>query len=690
MFSLCSTIYNIDDILTNDFKIEKKRENKEWVEYLDLVCSFDIETSSFYIGENKAACMYIWQLGINGKVTIGRTWDEFVSTINKIVKFYNLNEYRRLIIYVHNLSFEFQWICHKFTWASIFARAERKPMKALTTQGIEFRCSYILSGCSLEKVGEDLQKYKVEKLVGNLDYNKLRLPITKLSKKELQYCINDVLVVMAYIQEQKEYYKKLIKIPLTNTGRVRKLMQGNCYDKKYREKYRRLMSQLTIEKDEYSMMRRAFQGGFTHANYLYSEDTLNSEKVGVIKSYDLCSSYPTVMISELYPCSKGEFFQNGDINEIENDKLHLYIFNIRFKNIRPRLNHENYISKSKCWQSKGIKENNGRVVSADVLTTTITNVDFDIIKKFYEWDGVAEVGRGYKYKKGYLPFPVVNTILDLYEDKTKLKDVEGQELEYVLKKGMLNSTYGMACMSIDADIINFFNEWSTEEGDINEALDHYNNDLKRFLYYGWAVFITSYARRNLFFAIKELGDDYIYSDTDSVKFMNYEKHADFFNKYNEWMTNRLNKACEAHKIDPERVRPKTKTGESKQLGIFENDGTYLTFKTLGAKRYLVNDKKKGIVATVAGLGKKSFSAYLKEQDNPFDFFKDGMTVPAEYSGKLCHTYIDTPIQGIVTDYEGNVGEFYEDSSIWMGASIYKLGISESYRALLNSKIEQVI
>ena len=689
MFELSSKIYTIEEILTQDFKIEKKKEGKEFVEYLDLVCAFDIETSSFYEKGEKRATMYIWQFGINGKCCVGRTWEEFIDCMNKVVQFYQLNEYRRLMIFVHNLSYEFQWICHKFEWSNIFARKERKPMKAMTTQGLEFRCSYILSGCSLEKVGKDLQKYKVEKLVGNLDYEKIRSSITHMTDEEISYCINDILVVMAYVQEQKEYYKKLIRIPLTNTGRVRRLTQQNCYSKEFVEKYRRLMKRLTIEKDEYDMMRRAFQGGFTHANFMYVEDIIKENKSGIVKSFDICSSYPTVMISEYYPCDKGVFFEKGDIDDIDNDVVHCYIFNIRFTNIRPRLHHENYISKSKCWKSEGVQENNGRVLKAKSITTTITDVDYKIIKKFYEWDKV-EVGRGYRYNKAYLPYPIIDTILKLYEDKTKLKDVKGMEMEYMLKKGMLNSTYGMACMAIDGDIVDFCNLWTTDKCDIEEALDNYNNDDRRFLYYGWAVFITAYARRNLFFAIAELGDDYIYADTDSVKFLNYENHLEFFEKYNNWMTQRLEKACISHKIDVERIRPETQKGEKKPLGVFENDGSYKTFKTLGAKRYLVEDEKKGLVATVAGLGKKSFTDYLKQQENAFEFFADGMKVPAEYSGKLCHTYIDEKTSGVVVDYQGNSYTYHEDSSIWMGVSDYQLGISELYRALLNTKIENVI
>ena len=60
--------------------IVKKREyyNRatRMVEYINLPCSFDIETSSFYFNMNKMACMYIWQFGIDGYVVVGRTWED--------------------------------------------------------------------------------------------------------------------------------------------------------------------------------------------------------------------------------------------------------------------------------------------------------------------------------------------------------------------------------------------------------------------------------------------------------------------------------------------------------------------------------------------------------------------------------------------------------------------------------------
>ena len=209
-------IYTINDIdivckhYINKYDIVKSKSfNKEtgkmdYIEYYNIPCSFDIETTSFIDDfGNKAATMYVWQLGLNGCVIVGRTWEEYIQVINRLV--YNLSLWtkRRLILYVHNLSYEFQFIRKLFSWIDdgIFSLDKRVPIYAVSTQGIEYRCSYILSGYSLEKLGDNLTKYKINKAVGLLDYNTIRHSETPLTKDELLYCVNDVKVVMAYIQE---------------------------------------------------------------------------------------------------------------------------------------------------------------------------------------------------------------------------------------------------------------------------------------------------------------------------------------------------------------------------------------------------------------------------------------------------------------------------------------------------------
>lgn len=219
-----------------------------------------------------------------------------------------LSNNQKLIVYVHNLSYEFQYLRTLFDWEKVFSIDLRKPIYATTKLGIEFRCSYLLSGYSLAKLGEQLHTYHIEKMVGDLDYQLMRNSKTPLSAKELKYCVNDVFVVMAYIQELIEDYKGLTHLPITKTGFVRKYCRKHCLhttnDKGKTVNnwdYTNLIHSLNISGiEEFNMLQRAFMGGFTHANAMYADETLSD-----VTSYDFTSSYPTVMIAEQFPMSSG-------------------------------------------------------------------------------------------------------------------------------------------------------------------------------------------------------------------------------------------------------------------------------------------------------------------------------------------------------------------------------------------------
>lgn len=290
------------------------------IKYFNVPASFDIETSSVQSSGLKMSLTYEWSFGINGIVTVGRTWEEYEELIRNVENLFGTSENVRLIVYVHNLSYEFQFMRKIFEWDKVFSLDVRKPVYAITKTGIEYRCSYKLSGYNLETVGKNLQKYKVEKMSGDLDYSKVRHSKTPLTEKEWQYCVHDVLVVMAYIQEKIESDGDITKIPLTKTGYVRNYCRNNCFylykshkrgGWKYKQ-YRQLMRNLTLTPDEYNQLKRAFQGGFTHANAVYSGRIL--ENVG---SFDFTSSYPYVMISEKYPMGRGEHIQITSSEQFE-------------------------------------------------------------------------------------------------------------------------------------------------------------------------------------------------------------------------------------------------------------------------------------------------------------------------------------------------------------------------------------
>ena len=335
------------------------------------------------------------------------------------------------------------------------------------------------------------------------------------------------------------------------------------------------------------------------------------------------------------------------------------------------------ISYSKCRNVKNPLINNGRIVQADTLTISCTDGDFLNIRDFYGWDSM-KIGLCYIYKKDYLPKEFIKTILHLYKSKTELKGVDGKEVEYLHSKELLNSLYGMCVTSIVHGKYNFDGkEWTSEEGSLEEELKNYNTDKNRFLFYQWGVWCTAYARNNLYTGIKECKDDYIYSDTDSIKIFNADKHKTYFEKYNKWIVQKLEKCLKYHNIPLEYISPKTIKGEPKTLGIWDFDGFYTDFKTLGAKRYIYRKDDK-LSITVCGLSKKSGRDFIENQQKPFLFFNDGMFVDCDHTGKMTHTYIDKEIENVVTDYLGNEGYYHEKSYIHLEKTDYLLSLSDMY------------
>ena len=683
MFAIHKTISNsIDELLQDDIKFIKS--NKQ-IEYMNCPCVVDIETTSFYTenGE-KRGVMYAFVLGINGKRIIGRTYDELWKYLNRISEYYNLGKKRRMIIYVQNLAFEFQWFRKHLQWEKVFATDERTPLYALTTNGIEFRCSYLLSGYSLETIGKHLTKYKAEKKVGDLDYSKPRHYKTPLTEKEIGYIDYDGIVVMCYIQEEIENnHNNITLLPLTKTGKVRKYVRKTCLYKGKHDKnrwkfikYRNLMKQIPIQSlKEYEQLKRAFQGGFTHANSMYVNKTCED-----VYSMDFTSSYPYVMVSEQFPMGKGQLIDIKNKSEFEkNIKHHCCIFDVTFKNIEPKELYEHPISTSKCFHLVNYVSDNGRLVSADEISTTMTEQDFIIARNFYHWDKMI-IKNFRRYPKNYLPHDFVSAILKLYADKTTLKDVEDKIVEYMNSKEMLNSCYGMTVTDILRNEIVYGDDlWGTEPVNPEEELKKYNEKPNRFLCYQWGVWVTSFARRNLFSAIYHLKDDYRYSDTDSVKFVNMERHEHWFIEYNNHVRKKLERAMYQHDFDMSLCEPFTIDGKQKLIGAFDMDGHYKKFKTLGAKRYMILNEK-GYSLTVSGVNKKYAIPYLynKYHDKIFDMFTDGLVIPPEYTGKNIHTYIDEETTGEMIDYLGNRAEYHELSSIHLEPSGYELSLSKEF------------
>ena len=427
-----------------------KGRNEDKITYFNIPAAFDIETSSFYVGKEKQGCMYIWQLGICGYNFTGRTWEQLLEALRAVMDSLGVNIRNRLVIYTHNLSYEFQWMRHYFKWCQVFAIDSRKVAYAVTEDGFEFRCSYILTGKSLEMVGNDLSVLPCEKL-HSLDYTQIRLSTTELSEKEIDYCINDIRVVQHLILEKIMQDGNIAKIPLTKTGYCRRFLRNKCLygdQKKHKgstgrtfQQYTRLMRALTLDGyREYRLCKEAFMGGFTHSNPKKTRKTIK-ERVG---SIDYTSDYPFHMVAyPRYPMSSGQFVRPRNWEEVEHNlKYYACIFEIELFDVQATFFNDFYIPLSKCRCVRGEVISNGRIVSAERLTMTMTELDFEIIRKTYDFNrDKTRIGYFVRYRRGYLPTPIVEAVLALYKDKTELKGVEDMQEYYQLQKELLNSCY---------------------------------------------------------------------------------------------------------------------------------------------------------------------------------------------------------------------------------------------------------
>lgn len=190
--------------------------------------------------------------------------------------------------------------------------------------------------------------------------------------------------------------------------------------------------------------------------------------------------------------SSPKLVQLHSIEEFNQYRLtHCCMFDIKFYNLKPKLTQDHPLSASKCFMKDNVKEDNGRVVTADSIATSINEVDFSVLLDFYTWDYI-DIWNFRVMEKGYLPTPFVKAILKLYEIKTTLKGSTNVEdlMRYMSAKGDINSAYGMAVMDIIQPIRKYEGgDWITEQPNIEEVFEKYNTSKSRFLYYPWGVWV---------------------------------------------------------------------------------------------------------------------------------------------------------------------------------------------------------
>lgn len=628
-----------------------RRNNKR--KYKDLFCAFDIEASNDY--NINQAFMYIWQFQIEEYTIIGRTWDEYLQFCMQISKQLNSDEY--LMIYVHNLSYEFSFLkgVYPFAAEEVFATEPRKVLKCEMYEHMEYRCSYFLTNMSLAVFTKKMGV--TQKLSGDeFNYKKMRYPWTQLTDQELAYCITDVISLVEALKVQFSIeHDNFYSIPLTSTGYVRRDVKAAM-----RHFNKKTLSDMLPDYDIFCMLREAFRGGNTHGNRYYSDQILQN-----VTSYDRVSSYPDVQINELFPMSP---WIREDVTDLDSVIKKIYIhrraclMRVAYTNIRLKdpMDGCPYIAKHKCRNLSRHDNFNGRILAADYLETTLTDIDFKIIYEHYDFDSISFIDF-YHCRYGRLPKPMREIIQKYYQDKTDLKNVQGQELFYHMAKAKLNSIYGMTVQSPVKQNIMYDRDMFIEQHDPEQELLQAANK-KAFLSYAWGVWTTARAREQLQVAIDHVGYQFVYCDTDSVKFI--DDGSISFNKYNK---SRKQDSIKNGGVAVDR------TGKKYYLGLYDNEGTYKEFATMGAKKYAYVDQDDKLHITIAGVAKSKGAEELRDIRN----FKEGFIFRA--AGGTESVYNDDP--DMTLNVDGH--DLKITSNVLIRDSTYTLGVTGEYRKILN-------
>lgn len=589
----------------------KRQRKKKGAELVNVYAAFDIETTTVQLSDDpndSHAFMYVWQMQIEDYTIKGRTWDDWFNclcslglALEKMQEHLKLDRMPMLVIWVHNLAFEWSYISgqYMFTNEECFFRDARKPIYCRMFECFELRCSYIQTNLSLAALTK--QSGVPVKLSGQTyDYSKIRFPWTELSEFEEEYTDTDV---SSLVQAMKYRVQRggdtLLTVPLTSTGYVRRECKAALKDR-YLE-----INSLKPYKGEngkriYKLLRACFRGGNTHANRYYVGKICND-----VYSYDIASSYPTQQLTHKFPMKPFKWL-DGDLSI---DRIMMFVgldyavvgeyhfTNIRLKNKREPIP---YISLSRC-EAYNFNLDNGRILSAEYLEISLTEIDLKIIIDTYEFDKL-EITQAMTAQKDFLPIEYRNVILDYYEKKTALKgdDSEDGKYMYMKSKNMLNSVYGMSATDpihqgieyVDQETLEYTIGGYNRSGWESMSAEEIQKALQGAAFpYQWGVYTTAYARKQLQDAIELCGDKILYCDTDSVKTLG---DVPIHN-----LNGKLQKAAESAKAFADDMK-----GKRHYIGLFEPDGHYQQFITQGAKRYafIKDDGKMGV--TVAGVSTK--------------------------------------------------------------------------------------
>ena len=652
-------------------------------EVAELFCGLDIETTTITTDNGEhLAFAYHFQISIGTprvlNIYLFRKWEHVLNFIEKLADHYQLNEKRHIICGIANMGFEFSFFQHRLRWDEgeydFFAKEKYKPLKA-TYRGIEFREVLSITGGSLAQLAKDYcytQKLVAidenGKKVSDLDYKKIRNSSTPLTDLEEKYCINDVVILSEFMWWMfNEFIRPEHHIPMTFTSilhrEIKNELKATCKarDEKYSlprgtsyDQWMMFLHKLQPSEDQYKIyMNYLFRGGYVHGEALHTG--IN----GLIALMDdITSSYPTRMNLSYFPM--------GPFTPCEFSEKKVYtkclIIKAQFDYIRPTTTHT-LESRNKIPYYVNGQFDNGRLISADMIEVYLTELDYQLYKMYYKWEGMT-VLECYEAKRGPLPKYVLNVLNHHYQRKEHLKRTGQKETTaYQISKARCNSVYGDLVKRLRMSKTAFSNDIGWYEDPT--PLDYEKEILKAILSPYWGIWVTAAARFEVCSMIYKLSKvtTVYYCDTDSIKFKPSHKAKQIFKHYNA-------------SIKRHRKNRKLRSEFFEGLGEFdpECEGEPVEFKMLGAKRYIYVWRGKAY-ATIAGMPKAAIKEVGDTPEKILNEFNiEGFRLDPEQSSKLTTSYTDEPYSYKI---EGEV--MHELSGVALYEIPFTLSLTEEFK-----------
>lgn len=575
--------------------------------------------------------VYIWACSVGKDLYYGRCIHEFFDFMRLLVNVYGIDQEHCIDIQVHNLSYDISYM-----WDLIFKFDDNKghalfsdTRKIITynmNNGFTFKCTYRMSGRSLDKWCKDLG-VEHRKLVGAINYQETHYPYDKLEHDQYKYLAYDVMTLKdCYYKEISLQGYKFTNCPLTMTGFVRKMFQKAYRTKGMYYVNHKIFQSTKLNNIQYSRLLKAAAGGMTASSIRYiSRKVFHPFGIGHI---DFESHYPTQQRIHKFPMRPTTIKEDGDGKRLTFQQLKwyqkkfdcYYVVEIELKNIELKKGvTAPFLFRSKCCIDSNAKviQCNGKLVKVQgVLKCCVTNFDLEIIRDQYKIR-YYNIKACDTYETQYLPGYILDVVDKLYADKTNYKrmvkeDPHNDDLKatYNMKKAQLNSVFGCSYTKpVRPDIQ--INENFTYEIDYaaNTLEDYYNNKNSCMMYQA-GVFTTSLARFELFKIIRDVVgyENFLYCDTDSAFYLDSPSIRYRIDQYNE--------ECEKDSHE-NHYQVVLDTGEIKyyhHLDYEDDSGKAKIFKSLHAKCYALQYGDGSLSITVAGVPKKTADGFTREEE----------------------------------------------------------------------------